>query len=120
LAPNEWVASYNLGMIEDRLGEAESAIMHLNHALTQKIPDVRHRVLIQFYLARAYSRVDDIESAQKAIAAIKKNAGGIEEWQVILESPQATTLRAVIAEDIEMAEALANDNLDISALAGTA
>jgi tetratricopeptide (TPR) repeat protein len=46
LAPDEWVAAYNLGMIDDRLRESASAVEHLGLALQRNVPDARHRLLI--------------------------------------------------------------------------
>jgi tetratricopeptide (TPR) repeat protein len=111
LAPDEWVAAYNLGMIEDRLGEAEGAAEHLNLALQQRIGDVRHRMLIHFYLVRAYARLGQMEDADAAVQAIRKHRSGLDEWQVILDSPQAATLRAVIADDVAAAARLADDQM---------
>ncbi len=117
LAPDEWVASYNLGMIEDRMREASDAIEHLTIALSKKVPDARHRLLIHLYLARAYSRMGDLESARKEVEAIRREKNGLEEWQLILESDQAATLRAVLADDVQSAQDLLNEQLDVAALA---
>lgn len=116
LAPNEWVATYNLGMIEDRLGDAPSAIEHLNMALDARVPDARHRLLIHFYLARAHARMGDTKAASESIENLKKHRGGLNEWQVILQSDQAQTLRDVIADDINMAKALIEGELTVEAL----
>ncbi|MFW5771769.1 MAG: tetratricopeptide repeat protein [Phototrophicaceae bacterium] len=116
LAPDEWVAVYNLGMIEDRLGESAAAVEHLNQALAAKVPDARHRLLIYLYLARAYARQGDLEAAQRAASGVKKHGGGLNEWQVILQSNQAQTLRDVLADDIETARALAYDEISVEAL----
>lgn len=116
LAPNEWVAAYNLGMIEDRLHESEAAIDHLQHALSIKVPDARHRLLIWFYLARAYARIGDHEQAQNAIKQIKAHHGGLREWRTILDSPQAGTLRLVLEDDIEAVEKLASGELEVEGL----
>src|SRR5690606_7532314 len=107
LAPSEWVALYNLGMIEDRLARSADVIDHLQAALAQKIPDARHRLLIQFYLARAYARLGDAPSAQNAAIEIRKHKNGLEEWQKLLRSDQAETLRAVLGDDVEAAADLA-------------
>lgn len=106
LAPGDWVAPYNLGMIEDRLAQSTQAIEHLHQALDLKVPDARHRVLIHLYLARAYNRLGNSEAAQQEVDALKRLKGGINEWQTILENEEAATLRAVIAEDIQSAQAL--------------
>lgn len=117
LAPNEWVASYNLGMIEDRLQQSEDAIEHLNHALNSKVKDARHRLLIHVYLARAYSRLGNLEDANTQVEHLKRLPNGLSEWQTIMDSPQAGTLRAVIADDIKLAEQLINDDITVADIA---
>lgn len=120
LAPGEWVAAYNLGMIEDRLGDSPRAVEHLQKALALKVPDARHRLLMRFYLVRAYTRLGDLSAAQREIDALKKQRSGLQEWQAILESEQAETLRVVLGEDIEAAGRLIDGTLDAAALAQTA
>ena len=106
LAPDEWVAAYNLGMIEDRLGDSQATVDHLTHALNMKVRDARHRLLIHLYFIRAYQRLNKPDLAQEHLLQLKKNESGLSEWQTILQSPQAGTLRAVIAEDIGLIEQL--------------
>jgi tetratricopeptide (TPR) repeat protein len=119
LAPEDWVALYNLGMIEDRLKLSPQVIEHLQQALTLKVPDVRHRLLIHFYLARAYSRLSNLPAAEEEVKAIKKQGSGLNEWQTILKSDQAFTLRAVLGDDVQAAQNLADGKLDVSALGQT-
>jgi len=116
LAPGEWVTAYNLGMIEDRMQESQAALEHLNLALRLKVKDARHRLLIHFYLARAHSRLGDFDAARAEVANIVKQRNGLKEWQTILESDQAETLRVVLADDIKAAEALADGQIDVTAL----
>jgi tetratricopeptide (TPR) repeat protein len=119
LAPDDWVALYNLGMIADRLGESRQVIAHLDKALALKVKDSRHRALIYFYLARAHSRLNDSASAQVALAELKRHRSGLEEWQRIIGSDQATTLRDILGADIEQATKLANGETDLMALSQT-
>lgn len=119
LAPDEWVALYNLGMIEDRLRQSHDAIEHLNQALNLRVPDARHRLLIHLYLARAYARTGDAAAANEQAAALKKLSGGLDEWQKILASDQAETLRAAIGSDVTAAQAIVDGSLDVMALAET-
>jgi tetratricopeptide (TPR) repeat protein len=119
LAPDEWVALYNLGMIEDRLSRSADAVEHLGKALALKVPDARHRLLIYFYLARAYARLGNTAAAQDAVIQVRKHKNGLEEWQKILESDQAETLRNVLGDDVEAAGELAAGRLDVMALAQT-
>ena len=116
LMPDEWVAAYNLGMIEDRLGEAEDAITHLQTALSLNVPDVRHRLLIHLYLARAYRRLGRDEAAAQAIEQVKRHRGGLEEWQNLLSHEQASVLRDVLQPDVELAQQLVMGEVGAEAL----
>jgi tetratricopeptide (TPR) repeat protein len=100
LAPDDWVTYYNLGMIEDRLKKSEDVVNHLQKAIDLKVPDIRHRLLIDFYLLRAYGRLGRTTEADKALSALKKQSNGLEEWQTILKDDQAATLREVIGDDL--------------------
>lgn len=112
LSPNDWVTFYNLGMIEDRLKLSDAVIDHLQKALALKVKDTRHRVLIHFYLARAYSRLGQLDAAREQIEAMRRLAAGLEEWQTILEDKQADTLRAVIGDDVAAARTLLDGQLE--------
>ncbi len=118
LASDEWVAAYNLGMIEDRLGQSDAVIEHLNHALARKVQDARHRLLIRLYLARAYSRRHDLAAARAQVDAMAKDRRGLTEWRALLQNEQAATLRAVLDEDVNAAEALLEGRLDVAGLTG--
>lgn len=109
LAPDEWVAAYNLGMIEDRLENNRAAINQLNSAIGLKIPDSRHRLLVQLYLWRACFRLRDDDGAATALAALRREKAGLEEWQVIMSADEAQALRAVLSDDIEQARRLIAD-----------
>lgn len=117
LAPDEWVALYNLGMIEDRLGRSEDVIEHLSAALALKVPDARHRLLMYLYLARAYARLGDTTAAQDATIQVRKHKNGLGEWQKLLQSEQAETLRATLGDDIATAAELAAGRSDVMTLA---
>lgn len=116
LAPNEWVAAYNLGMIQDRLSDSAGAIASLNQALAAKVPDARHRLLIYVYLGRAYARQGDTQATTQALAGLKKQRDGLREWQTIMKSEQAATLRAVLEQDIQLAAQLIAGEGDALAL----
>lgn len=118
LSPGEWVAAYNLGMIEDRLGLAREAVEHLQRALTLRVPDTRHKVLIHFYLARAYSRLGDLEAAEQQMQAIRRQKSGLEEWEAILSSEMAAVLRSVLAADVQAAQDLIDGRLSLAELGG--
>lgn len=112
LAPKEWVAAYNLGMIEERLRHDESALGHLSDALELEIPDSRHRLLVHLYLWRIHNRRADSESAREALTALKREKAGLEEWQVIMSADEAQALREVLSGDIEEARRLIKDRED--------
>lgn len=109
LAPAEWVAAYNLGMIEERLQLDEAARAHLHDALALDIPDSRHRLLVHLYLWRIHQRRRDCNSATEAMTALKREKAGLEEWQVIMSADEAGALRDVLSADIEEARRLIMD-----------
>jgi len=117
LAPDEWVAVYNLGMIEDRLRQSEKVIEHLNQALELKIPDSRHRLLVHLYRLRAYMRLGDEDSAREAFSAMKREKTGLEEWQTIMSADEAKALRDVLEADIELVNDLVNGDKQLSDVA---
>ncbi|GAB1421961.1 hypothetical protein MASR2M15_21630 [Anaerolineales bacterium] len=104
LLPKDWVTSYNLGMIYDRLQQSEKAVEALERSLTQKVPDSRHRLLIYLYLSRAYQLLGNEQAYQESLVKLKKEKEGMEEWQQIIHNDKAATLRAVIGDDIEEAQ----------------
>jgi hypothetical protein len=108
---------YNLGMIEDRLSNAVDAAVHLEKAVSLRVPDARHRLLIDLYLARAYARLGEVARAQQAVLDLRKHKAGLDEWDTILKSEQADTLRAVIGDDVVVARELASGSVDVMSLA---
>lgn len=116
LAPDEWVALYNLGMIQDRLGQSEAVVSSLTRALALRVPDARHRLLIHLYLARAYARRDDHAALAQEIAELRRLKGGLEEWRKLLASEQADTLRKVLGADVETLEDIISGELDDAAV----
>jgi tetratricopeptide (TPR) repeat protein len=120
LAPNEWVAAYNLGMIEDRLGHSQAVIDHLDRALALKVPERRHRLLISLYVARAYARLGNADHAQAAVEQLRSDQVSLKEWQTLLASEQAATLRAVLGADVQAAADLLSGQRDVMSLANGA
>jgi tetratricopeptide (TPR) repeat protein len=116
LAPDEWVPVYNLGMIEDRLKLPRETLEHLDKALEIGVPDSRHRLLIHLYRARAWARLKDDRQARAAVDALKSERRALQEWRKLLKAPQAETLRAVLAADVEAAAALVEGQIDATAL----
>ena len=113
--PHEWVAAYNLGMIEDRLGMAQ-ATEHVKQALKTGIPDSRHRMLAHLWLARAALRGGDRVEAERRIEDLKREKAGLREWRIIFDNPEAAVLRDVLAEDVELAQKLAEGSATLEAL----
>ena len=106
LAPDEWVAAYNLGMIEDRLHNSQAVITHIQAALSSDMPDSRHRLLAHLYLWRALTRLGEFAAAESALESLRKEGAGLEEWQVIMSADEAKALRDVLSGDIELARRL--------------
>jgi tetratricopeptide (TPR) repeat protein len=116
LAPTDWVALYNLGMIEDRLKDSKAVIKHLSEAIGQKVPEVRHRLLIYLYLTRAAVRMGDRTRATEWLDGLRRQRGGLEEWEKILEHEQAATLRSVLGADVDTASALLDGRMTLDKL----
>ncbi len=119
LAPGDWVALYNLGMIEDRLHDSAAVREHLTKALGLKVPEVRHRLLIYLYMTRASVRLDDLPAANASLDELRRQRSGLEEWQKILEHDQAATLRAVLGADVVTVAALLGGTLALVDLGET-
>ncbi|GAB4346906.1 MAG: hypothetical protein Kow00117_23630 [Phototrophicales bacterium] len=117
IAPKQWVTTYSLGMIEDRARNSEQAIRYFNESLAAKVPEAQYRFLIYFYLARAYARQAQWDAAKQAAGQMRKHAGGLNQWQIILQSDQAQTLREVMEDDIKTAEQLYNQEITVENLA---
>jgi Tfp pilus assembly protein PilF len=120
LEPDQWVAPYNLGMIEDRLDLWPDAIEHLQRALQVGVPDSRHRLLIHLWLARSYYRLGQTAEAEAEIRKLKREQGGLQEWKTIFESEEAAVLRDVLLDDVLLAEKLAEGETSLDALAKVA
>ncbi len=116
LEPDHWVASYNLGMIEDRLEMAPQALAHLEQADKTGIPDSRHRLLTHLWMARAYARQGQSTDAEKQILLMRKEQDGLQEWQTIFESEAAAVLRGVLEQDVQLAGQLVKKETSVEAL----
>jgi tetratricopeptide (TPR) repeat protein len=113
-----WTAAYNLGLIEDRLAEAEEAVKHLELALSVGIPHRRYRLLARLWLARNHYRRGRTESARQQLEQMRKQAGGLRDWQVIFESEHAAALRALLEADVTLAQRLLSGEAPPEALGG--
>ncbi len=116
LAPEDWVAYYNLGMVEDRLRLPREASVHLREALSRRVPDARHRLLLRLFLMRALVRLDDRAGAQETLQQLRGERSGLQEWQRLLVHEQAAPLRKVLAEDIQLAQALMDEDAPLELL----
>lgn len=116
--PDYWAAPYNLGMIEDRLGDSEAVVEHLTIVLEKGLPDSRHRLLTQLWLARAHFRLGNMRAAEQAIEQMRRERKGLKEWQTILQDAQSATLREVLGADVQLAERTFDDNVTADDLFG--
>ncbi|MCI0713533.1 MAG: tetratricopeptide repeat protein [Chloroflexi bacterium] len=114
--PDLWVAPYNLGMIEDRLQDSQNVIEHLSMALKSGLPDSRHRLLTYLWLARAHYRLGDETTADEVLIKLRQERKGLGEWSIIMDEDAASTLRAVLEDDIKLARRAIEDKKDADAL----
>lgn len=101
-----WMAAYNLGMIADRRGEAGAAVDYLARALDARIPQSRYRLMARLWLARNYVRLGRRDDAQREVERIRKESAGLREWEAIMQSEEAASLRDLLAEDVALAREL--------------
>jgi tetratricopeptide (TPR) repeat protein len=104
--PRQWITAYNLGMIEDRLGEAAPAVEHLHMALAAGIPHSRERLLTRLWLARNYYRQGKSAEALGQLGLMRKEADGVQAWRVVLATEQAAPLRSLLGADVALARRL--------------
>ncbi len=116
LAPNDWVTAYNMGMIQDRLNDYVGVVDSLNIKLKERVPDARHRLLIHFYLARAWAKLGNDAQALQALQWLKRDESGLDEWEKLLADKGATTLRDVLAKDIATIKQLTDGVITIENL----
>ncbi len=114
--PGDWTASYTLGMIADREGDAPAAIEALDRAVGLGIARSRDRLLAHLWLARAYTRLGRADAAQGQVAALRKEAGSLDEWRLILSSDQGRVLRPLLEADIDLAAQWAQGSAPLEVL----
>ena len=105
-APHAWMVAYNLGLIEDRLGEAAAAVQHLEHALHVGISHRRYRLLAHLWLARNYKRQGQTAEADDHLASMRRFEAGVQDWTLIMNSDQAAPLRNLLRSDVVLAQRL--------------
>jgi tetratricopeptide (TPR) repeat protein len=97
-----WMAEYELGMIEDRRGDAEAAIKHLEATFASGIPHSRFRLLARLWAARNCHRLGRDDDAQRQLDLMRKETKGLREWRLIFESDQGAVLRGLLEEDVQL------------------
>jgi hypothetical protein len=112
--PGDWIAAYNLGMIEDRMALWQDAIGHLEMALKVGIPESRHRLLSHLWIARAQAHSGANPEAE--IGQLKKEKSGLDEWKSMFENDAAMMLKKVLETDIHLAEGLIEGQVTADAL----
>ncbi|MBN2305350.1 MAG: tetratricopeptide repeat protein [Anaerolineae bacterium] len=104
--PRSWLAAYNLGLIEDRLGYAEEAVKHLDMALAANMPHRRYHLMARFWRIRNLSRLDRMDDAQQQLDTMRRYAAGVQDWLIIFENAQAAPLRGMLEADVQSAQKL--------------
>jgi tetratricopeptide (TPR) repeat protein len=117
LLPNDWIAAYNLGMVQDRLGQSKDVIESLQKALDARVKDSRHRLLIYLWMTRAYARLGQEDKAAETIDKLKKEQSGLRDWQQMLSCEEASVLQGIMAADVELAAQLISGNIHTEQLA---
>lgn len=107
LAPQDWVAAYNLGMIADRQQDAEKTIAMLRCAQGLQISAQRHRALTWLWLARAHCRLGEESVARECLQQLRAEKKAIAEWLRLLSEDAAQPLRVLVAEDVTLAQQMA-------------
>ncbi len=104
--PRHWMTAYNLGLIADRLADARRALEALEHALAAGIPHSRYRLLAHLWLARNHRRLDQPGEATHHLDRLRREVGGLREWALVFQSEQAAPLRAMLEDDVQLAQRL--------------
>ncbi len=115
-APRSWMPMYNMGLIADRLGDSAAAVEALQKALAMRIPHSRFRLLAHLWLARNYSRLGRQREAQDALAAMQKEARGLDEWEVVFGSEQAAAIKRLLEADVQLARGLLDGMVTLEVL----
>lgn len=108
-APDDWRVGYTRALIADRLGDASAALEYAQAALSAGLTDQRLLVLVHLWRARNWARLGDWDAAQAALRDVRKAASGLRDWRLLLETPQAASLQAMVADDLRQVEALLDE-----------
>lgn len=106
--PQNWMTSYNFGMIEDRLGNAQAALVNLDETIRLGVPSSRYWLLIRLWRARGFYRLGKLDEARSELDQMRKQTDGLHEWQLVFESEHAAALRGLLESDVRLAEELLN------------
>jgi hypothetical protein len=117
LAPQDWVTAYNMGMIQDRLRDSQAVLDSLTQKLNGKVADARHRLLIDLYVLRAYARLGNFANAQNTLTQLKRHKNGLREWELLLGEQNASVLRDVLSDDINLLRQLMNGETSVESVA---
>jgi hypothetical protein len=82
------------------------------------LPDSRHRLLTYLWLARAHYRLGQTGQADEALAKLKRETKGLQEWEIIFKDEQAEVLRKVLEEDVRLAERVHQEGVGAETLFG--
>ncbi|MBN1679124.1 MAG: tetratricopeptide repeat protein [Anaerolineae bacterium] len=114
--PRLWLAAYNLGMINDRLGQSGAALKYLEAAWAIGLPHDRYRLLARLWMARSAYRQGQADAAREHITWMQKHRGGIDDWLLVFESEQAAPLRRLLETDVLLAQQIVNGAASLDAL----
>lgn len=95
---------HDLALIEDRLGNSQAVINHIDNAIESGLRESRLLLLGYLWQARAYHHLDQIEDAEAALQRVAQQKRGFKEWKQIIADPQSDAVRHIYADDIKLAE----------------
>ncbi len=110
-----WMITYNLGLIEDRRGDAVAAVKYLETTFSSGIPHSHYKLLARLWLARNYHRLGHDEDASKQIMLLRKEKKGLRQWRLIFESEQGAVLRDLLEDDVQLAQQLIESKATLEA-----
>ncbi len=115
--PHGWMPVYNLGMIADRRAAPDDAVTYLEQALARRIPQSRYRLMTYLWLARNYHRLGRTDDAVRAVERMRKESGGLREWEIIMQSNDSGPLHELLAGDVVLAQQLVESSTPLDVLA---
>lgn len=113
--PNNPATPHDLAMIEDRLQNSTAVIDYIDEAKRLGMRESRLLLLAYLWLARAHHRLGETAEADAALAKMKQQRQGLNEWKRILDDEQSATVRQIYEADIALAERAFDFKLDSTA-----